>query len=187
MTKTFKLMLLATLVVLASGCEEENQPAPTGNTVKDIFENAAKAQEKLPEAEAGPEQRLVEIAEMPEENVKYDEDLTRDTGMMLYTRANDFIRNPDAHKGHRVKIEGDFKYYCIDGENIFICNVFDQQSCSCCSPSVELEFNLGKDKKFPDDYPARGAHMIIDGTYAPYYTNDYLIPFFENVKILKAD
>ena len=103
------------------------------------------------------------FAKEPGGKEKYDIDISRMSGTMVYGQVNQMIMYPSKYLGKHIKMKGIFSsYYDEEMERRFYGCVI-QDALACCSQG--LAFELAKPRKFPKEYPAEGAEIMITGYF----------------------
>ena len=92
-----------------------------------------------------------------------DMDLTLMSGTVIYSEVYRMLTEPQEFDGKVIKITGLFSI----GQNeqrqrIFGCVIPD--ATACCAQGIE--FRLAGDYTYPDDYPALGSRITIQGKFA---------------------
>ena len=94
---------------------------------------------------------------------KYDIDISRMSGTMVYGQVNQMIMYPSKYLGKHIKMKGIFSsYYDEQLERRFYGCVI-QDALACCSQG--LAFELAKPRKYPEQYPAEGDAIIVEGDF----------------------
>lgn len=94
---------------------------------------------------------------------KYDIDISRMSGTMVYGQVYQMVMYPSKYLGKHIKMKGIFSsYYDEEQERRFFGCVI-QDALACCSQG--LAFELAKPRKFPKEYPAEGAIITITGDF----------------------
>ena len=94
---------------------------------------------------------------------KYDIDLSRMSGTMIYGQVNQMVMYPQKYIGKHIKMKGIFSsYYDEELERRFYGCVI-QDALACCSQG--LAFELAKPREFPKEYPAEGDIIIVEGDF----------------------
>lgn len=112
-----------------------------------------------------------------------DIDLTRMSGTMVYAQVYQMVTHPGKYVGKRIKMKGVFSSYYDDvvKKRFFGCVIAD--ALACCSQG--LAFELAKSRKYPEEFPAEGAAIIIVGDFEMEEEGDDAFPVIRNAKILK--
>ena len=112
-----------------------------------------------------------------------DIDLTRMSSTMVFAQVYNMVTEPVKFIGKRVKMKGVFSSY-YDEETkrrFFGCVIAD--ALACCSQG--LAFELAKERKFPDEFPAEGAAITIDGIFEMEEDGDDAFPIIHNATMSK--
>ncbi|WP_405340875.1 hypothetical protein [Fibrobacter sp.] len=103
------------------------------------------------------------LAKEPDGTKKYDIDLSRMSGTMVYGQVYQMVTYPKKYVGKHIKMKGFFSsYYDEEIERRFYGCVI-QDALACCSQG--LAFELAKPRKFPSEYPQEGADITISGDF----------------------
>lgn len=103
------------------------------------------------------------FAEESSDKKKYDIDISRMSGTMVYGQVYQMVMYPSKYLGKHIKMKGIFSsYYDEEQERRFFGCVI-QDALACCSQG--LAFELAKPRKFPKEYPAEGAIITITGDF----------------------
>lgn len=103
------------------------------------------------------------FAKEPGGKEKYDIDISRMSGTMVYGQVNQMIMYPSKYLGKHIKMKGIFSsYYDEQLERRFYGCVI-QDALACCSQG--LAFELAKPRKYPEQYPAEGDAIIVEGDF----------------------
>ena len=94
---------------------------------------------------------------------KYDIDISRMSGTMVYGQVYQMVMYPSKYLGKHIKMKGIFSsYYDEELERRFYgCVIAD--ALACCSQG--LAFELAKPRKYPEQYPAEGDTIIVEGDF----------------------
>lgn len=111
-------------------------------------------------------------------------DLTKMSGTVVFALVNRMVTEPAKFQGKRIRMAGVFSSYYDDqiDRRFYGCVIAD--ALACCSQG--LAFELAKPRKFPDEYPAEGAAIIVEGDYD--YEKDEGgggFPIIRNAELLK--
>lgn len=93
-------------------------------------------------------------------------DLTTLSSTMVYAEVYNMLINPDAYIGKTIKMQGTFNIFqnVMTGQVYTACLISD--AAACCSEGVE--FVLGNDAVYPDDYPSLDTPITVTGTFQTY-------------------
>ena len=96
-------------------------------------------------------------------NKKIDIDISRMSGTMVYGQVYQMVMYPSKYLGKHIKMKGIFSsYYDEELERRFYgCVIAD--ALACCSQG--LAFELAKPRKYPEQYPAEGDAIIVEGDF----------------------
>ena len=103
------------------------------------------------------------FAKEPGGKEKYDIDISRMSGTMVYGQVYQMVMYPSKYLGKHIKMKGIFSsYYDEELERRFYgCVIAD--ALACCSQG--LAFELAKPRKYPEQYPAEGDAIIVEGDF----------------------
>ncbi|MBR5712258.1 MAG: hypothetical protein IKX54_01550 [Lachnospiraceae bacterium] len=112
-----------------------------------------------------------------------DIDLSAVSDTVAYTEVYSMMLEPEGYMDKVVKISGQYAhiYEETTGNNYFACILWD--STGCCTEG--LEFVLGPEYKYPDDYPSEGDKITVVGVFDTYTEGDYLYCTLRNAKFVK--
>ncbi len=104
------------------------------------------------------------IAQYKSEGV--DVDLTLMGSDLVYATVYQMMSKPEEYEGKTIRIEGKYyaSYYPITDKYYNYCLIAD--ALACCSQG--LEFELGGDAVYPDDYPTDQSQVIVTGVFETY-------------------
>ena len=97
-------------------------------------------------------------------------DLTLLSPTMLYAEVGHINVAPEEYKGRVIRMTGTFAAHRARDGMQFVCNASDAAGC-CLEP---LEFVLKDERVWPDEYPAEGAVITVEGTLETYSFNEYM-------------
>lgn len=94
-------------------------------------------------------------------------DLTGMGSDMVYATVFQLMQNPQKYIGKTFKIKGIYyPSYCeATGQYYHYCIIED--ATACCAQGLEFIWEDGS-HSFPDDYPPKGAEIIVTGIYETY-------------------
>lgn len=103
------------------------------------------------------------FAKEPDGNKKYDIDISRMSGTMVYGQVYQMVMYPSKYLGKHIKMKGIFSsYYDEELERRFYgCVIAD--ALACCSQG--LAFELAKPRKYPEQYPVEGDAIVVEGDF----------------------
>ena len=101
-----------------------------------------------------------------------DLDLSKLSGMMVYSEVFNMRSEPEEYYGKRVRISGLFSAYQnpFTGEYYYNCIIPD--ATACCSQG--LQFFPSEVLSYPDDFPEQGAAITLQGTFSKNEENVYM-------------
>ncbi len=94
---------------------------------------------------------------------KFDIDLSRMSGTMVYGQVYQMVMYPQKYIGKYIKMKGVFSSYYDDESKRRFYGCVIQDALACCSQG--LAFELAKPRKFPKEYPAEGSEITIIGYF----------------------
>ena len=111
-------------------------------------------------------------------------DLTKMSGTVVFALVNRMVTEHAKFQGKRIRMAGVFSSYYDDqiDRRFYGCVIAD--ALACCSQG--LAFELAKPRKYPDEYPAEGAAIVVEGDYD--YEKDEGgggFPIIRNAELLK--
>ncbi|MBQ7725836.1 MAG: hypothetical protein IJT66_01695 [Clostridia bacterium] len=144
------------MIVLSAGCQSREPSAGVDNSSLSLSQADGSSA-----AEAG--QKTISTAQ-PATDV--DVDLTVLSSTMVYSEVYNMVSRPENYLGKTVKMKGAFSVYHEEttGNNFFACLIAD--ATACCSQGIE--FTLGKDYVYPNDYPQEGDLITVQGVFDTY-------------------
>ncbi|HHU84976.1 MAG TPA: hypothetical protein GXZ23_07420 [Clostridiales bacterium] len=101
-------------------------------------------------------------------DIPVDIDLSAMNLTMTYSSLANMQYEYDSLSGQTVRMSGIFYVFEDMGNRYFLCLVND--AAICCP--VGLEFDLGDEYSYPEDYPAIGTFITIVGTLNYYTENE---------------
>lgn len=125
---------------------------------------AAQAQSQSNAESSAPPEPTVDVPDAS--NGEYDVDLTELDSNMVYAQVYDMVFGETDYNGKLVRTKGTFDYYLDPQTNKEYFAVIISDATACCAQGIE--FVLAGEHKYPDDYPERGAEIIIHGTFNTY-------------------
>lgn len=103
------------------------------------------------------------FAKEPGGKEKYDIDISRMSGTMVYGQVYQMVMYPSKYLGKHIKMKGIFSsYYDEQLERRFYGCVI-QDALACCSQG--LAFELAKPRKYPEQYPVEGDAIVVEGDF----------------------
>ena len=97
---------------------------------------------------------------------KTDVDITKMSPTFVYAQVFNMLIDPDEYEGKIIRIKGDFYVLSHEEDNGEVKNSFScivQDATACCAQG--LTFNLKGSYVYPDDYPAPGEEIIVQGRF----------------------
>ena len=78
---------------------------------------------------------------------------------------------PEEYLGKTIKMKGNFAIYQNEttGEMFYACLI--QDATACCAQGIE--FVLKGEHSYPDDYPARGSEITVEGVFDTYMDGEF--------------
>jgi len=109
-------------------------------------------------------------------------DLTEMSGTMVYSQVYNMVYYPERFTGTKVKMQGTFSDYLdlASGKRYFGCII--QDATACCAQGIE--FNPTEDFTYPDDFPADGETVTVEGEFDTYIEEGAQYCTLRNAKIL---
>lgn len=85
------------------------------------------------------------------------------SGTVVFALVSRMVTEPAKFQGKHIKMAGVFSSYYDDqiDRRFYGCVIAD--ALACCSQG--LAFELAKPRKYPDEYPAEGDAIIVEGDY----------------------
>ncbi len=90
-------------------------------------------------------------------------DLTAMSATMVYAEVYNMVVSPEEYVGRTVIMEGAYQVYDYYGDGTYYHAVIIKDATACCSQG--LEFTLGGDYKYPEDFPADGTSIKVTGVF----------------------
>ena len=97
-------------------------------------------------------------------------DLTTMSANMVYTQVFCMVMEPDEYIGTTVKMAGTFVHFYDEekDKHYFACII--QDATQCCAQGIEFE--LGDEYVYPDDFPEDGSEICVTGVFDKYSEGD---------------
>lgn len=188
--KAVSLLLCTGLLVQAGGCTKAEQATHEASSKPDMIEAIAQekeaaAQDTSQEASTvetpapvvtAPELKTpnvitgdAHLPALPESDV--DMDLTKMGSTVIYARVLNMLTHPENYIGMSVRMKGTFSVYTDEEtkENYFACFINDASA--CCAQGIE--FVRKGEYAYPEDYPAEGEFIEVEGIVEIYEENGY--------------
>ena len=187
MKKTGIWIWLLAAVVLISGCGKQTDNGKginKGKTVDKVIESQVekedqKKTEKSTEEDTqktgqqNADTQTTESAQgtvnAPEASV--DVDLSVMDSDMIYATVYQMMSDPEQYVGKTFRIKGKFyvTYDEMTKNQYYYCVIKD--ATECCAQGLEFVWGDGS-HIYPDEYPADGTEVVVDGTFELYTEND---------------
>ncbi len=109
-------------------------------------------------------------------------DLTEMSGTMVYSQVYNMVYYPERFTGTKVKMQGTFSDYLdlASGKRYYGCII--QDATACCAQGIE--FNPTDDFTYPDDFPADGDIVTVEGEFDTYIEDGAKYCTLRNAQIL---
>ncbi len=119
--------------------------------------------------------------EIPPEGPDYI-DLTEMSGTMVYSQVYNMVYYPERFTGTKVKMEGTYSEYLdmATGKRYFGCII--QDATACCAQGIE--FNPTDEFTYPEDFPADGDIVTVEGEFDTYIEDGAMYCTLKNAAIL---
>lgn len=176
MKKISAFLLVLVLTATLIGCEKKND----GKTKKTNGQSVSDIIQQQMDKEDGVNATITQNPEPPEKTPSsgntvqgdVDVDLTTLSSTLVYSEVYNMLTSPDDYIGKTVKMKGLFSLYYAYDENdeiipnqiYYACVIAD--ATACCQQG--MEFILGNDAKYPDDYPAEDTEITVVGEFRTY-------------------
>lgn len=183
MRRTGIWIWLLAAVVLISGCGKQTDNGKgikNGKTVDEVIESQAEKEDQKKTEEdtqkndkQNTDTQTAESAQgsvnAPEASV--DVDLSVMDSDMIYATVYQMMSDPDQYVGKTFRIEGKFyvTYDEMTKNQYYYCVIKD--ATECCAQGLEFVWGDGT-HIYPDEYPADGTEVVVDGTFELYTEND---------------
>lgn len=182
------MLCIATAAVLAAGCGSSGSGASnTGNanSVEEVLQNQIdKANGTASSDQSGKSTQQETVSDKSGDIYStegVDMDLTQLSDTMLYSQVSNMMTEADKYIGKMIRVPGDFAVAYSEENNqyYYACLITDQTA--CCSLGVEFE--LPETYKYPDDYPAEGEQITVQGVFDTYTEGPYTYCVLRNAKL----
>lgn len=117
-----------------------------------------------------PEVALKDI-EASNEAEGIDIDLTKLSSTMVYAEVFSMMTNAKEYVGKTIRMRGNFSYYHNRPTDTYYFACLIKDATACCAQGIE--FVLGGDLQFPEDYPRPGDEITVTGVFDSYLENEY--------------
>lgn len=106
---------------------------------------------------------LPSFAQKPGQTKTIHFDLTKMSGTVVFALVNRMVTEPAKFQGKRIRMGGVFSSYYDDqiDRRFYGCVIAD--ALACCSQG--LAFELAKSRKYPEQYPAEGDAIVVEGDF----------------------
>ena len=178
---------LLAAVMLISGCGKQadnGKGINSGKTVDKVIESQVKKEEQKKTEESTKEdtqkndqqntdtqtpESVQGSVNAPEAAV--DVDLSVMDSDMIYATVYQIMSDPEQYVGKTFRIEGKFyvTYDEMTKNQYYYCVIKD--ATECCAQGLEFVWGDGS-HIYPDEYPADGTEVIVDGTFELYMENN---------------
>ena len=101
---------------------------------------------------------------------KIDVDLSAASNTFAYSAIYNMLFTPEKYIGKTIRISGIFAVYETETQNYYCCYIPD--AAACCAQGIEFE--LGGDFSYPEDYPTPGDEITVTGIFDADYEGDYM-------------
>lgn len=109
-------------------------------------------------------------------------DLTEMSGTMVYSQVYNMVYYPERFTGKKVRMEGIYSEYLDMAKGIRYFGCIIQDATACCAQGIE--FNPTEDFTYPDDYPADGDIVTVEGEFDTYIEDGAMYCTLRNAQIL---
>lgn len=179
--------LLALLIMLAlAGCGDNDVSKAqnaSANSLPSVMQQQMELNSSEQKAEAAESAQKKNASEQKDPDpaavsTAVDVDLTKLSSTMVYSEVYNMMTAPNEYVGKTVRMNGQFALYqAMDPEGqpvpdqiYFACVIAD--ATACCQQG--LEFILGGNAKYPEDYPELGSDITVVGDFQTYTEDQYL-------------
>ena len=146
----------------------EGEAKPAEEEKQNVTESVLQEEESAPTPT--PESSPKAVSQSKGDN-GIDIDLTALSGTMVYSEVYRMIVIPEEYLGKTIKMKGNFAIYQNEttGEMFYACLI--QDATACCAQGIE--FVLKGEHSYPDDYPARGSEITVEGVFDTYMDGEF--------------
>ncbi len=146
----------------------EGEAKPAEEVKQNVTESVLQEEESAPTP--APESSPKAVSESKGDN-GIDVDLTALSGTMVYSEVYRMIVIPEEYLGKTVRMKGNFAIYQNEttGEMFYACLI--QDATACCAQGIE--FVLKGEHSYPNDYPARGSEITVEGVFDTYMDGEF--------------
>jgi len=176
MRKITCLILSIAMAGLMAGCGDngpQNKMTAQTTGLKDVLES--RMSEENSEETSAPSETTVPsptpdpLADYSAESLGQDGidyDLTKLSSDLIYAEVYNMMLFPKEYIGRTVKVSGVFTVYYDEAKDKYHFACFVSDAAACCQQGIE--FILEGDNVYPEDYPAEGAEITIQGVFGTY-------------------
>ena len=177
------LILCFAIVITASGCGEAaaDRTMNTGNSVETVLAQGIAEADDISATEYIDEEPEEPENELPSGTDGVDIDLTSLSSTMVYSEVYNMVFEPDKYIGKTVKMKGIYAVYHDEEKDKYYHACIISDATACCSQGIEFE--LGDEYKYPDDYPEEADDICVTGTFDIYKDNDYNYCTLRNARL----
>lgn len=118
---------------------------------------------------SGPQTEYEEPIGEADPNV--DVDLTVLTPNMIYAEVYNMMTRPEEYMGKTIKVKGEYSPLFYDVTGNYYHYVLIKDAAACCQSGIEFIWD-DNSHTYPDEYPAEGQEIIIQGTFGSYIEDE---------------
>ena len=107
----------------------------------------------------------------PEEHLFIDLDLAGMSGTIVYAQVYNLLVDPEPWLGKAIRMAGYYSYYDDAEKGIVYHACVIPDATACCAAGIE--FVLGGEYAWPEDYPEAGTDIIVTGRLEMYREDGY--------------
>ena len=176
MRKITCLIISIAMAGLMAGCGDngpQNKMTAQTTGLKDVLES--RMSEENSEETSAPSENTVTsptpdtLADYSAESLGHDGidyDMTKLSSDLIYAEVYNMMIFPKEYIGRTVKVSGVFTVYYDEAKDKYHFACFVSDAAACCRQGIE--FILEGDNVYPEDYPAEGAEITIQGVFGTY-------------------
>lgn len=101
---------------------------------------------------------------------KVDYDIASLNTTMAYSQVMNMQTNPDEFIGKVVRMKGNFAHLYVEETNTTYYTLMIADATACCN--AQLEFVLGNDYVYPNDFPSENQEATVTGVFETYYEGE---------------
>ncbi|MCR5041739.1 MAG: hypothetical protein K6C36_06575 [Clostridia bacterium] len=173
MRKAICIILAAVLCVAIAGCgsasDSRTGTGSQGRSVGDVLKERMNDGSQADQAPSGQPAAETAAGTGRVDAGSVDVDLTKLSSTLVYAEVYNMMTEPGSYLGKRIRMRGDFAYTEGDGRYYFACIISD--ATACCAQGIE--FVLKDERKFPEEYPAKGTELTVVGIFDTYTEGKY--------------